>query len=225
MLRKKIAVAASRLNTWLIRKGIKRFSSARYWENRYAGGGTSGSGSYGRLAAYKADFINRFVAGNRVESVVEFGCGDGNNLSLYKLPSYVGFDVSNTAVTSCKKRFLDQQAYEFLLTTESHRGEGLFDLALSIDVIFHLIEDDIFAQYMGRLFSASRRFVVIYSYDFERDWGGLHEKGRRFSSWIDANAPGWQLEYYEHNPYPYNPADPDNTSNASFYVYKRLEAA
>jgi hypothetical protein len=34
------------------------FSSANYWERRYADGGTSGSGSYGRLAEFKATFLN-----------------------------------------------------------------------------------------------------------------------------------------------------------------------
>lgn len=33
-------------------------SSKEYWEQRYAGGGTSGAGSYGKLAEFKAEIIN-----------------------------------------------------------------------------------------------------------------------------------------------------------------------
>ena len=39
-----------------------QFSSADYWEDRYHTKGNSGAGSYGVLAAYKAGFLNAFVA-------------------------------------------------------------------------------------------------------------------------------------------------------------------
>ena len=35
--------------------------SASYWELRYRNGGTSGAGSYGRLAEFKAEVLNEFV--------------------------------------------------------------------------------------------------------------------------------------------------------------------
>ncbi|MBI9084342.1 MAG: hypothetical protein JEZ11_12140 [Desulfobacterales bacterium] len=72
-----------------------------YWERRYAQGGTSGAGSYGRLAEFKAEVLNTFVEERGVQNIIEFGCGDGNQLSLAKYPSYVGLDASKTAVTQC----------------------------------------------------------------------------------------------------------------------------
>ncbi|GAJ08100.1 unnamed protein product, partial [marine sediment metagenome] len=57
------------------------FSGSReYWESRYAGGGTSGAGSYGKPAEFKAQVLNSFVKDNGISSVIEFGCGDGNQL-------------------------------------------------------------------------------------------------------------------------------------------------
>jgi hypothetical protein len=56
--------------------------SQSYWEDRYVSGGTSGPGSYDAQAEYKADFLNRFVRENAIGSVIEFGCGDGNQLGL-----------------------------------------------------------------------------------------------------------------------------------------------
>src|SRR5690349_24554192 len=56
-------------------------SSPSYWEERYRQGGNSGVGSYGQLARFKAQTINRFVAEQAVTSVVEFGCGDGAQLA------------------------------------------------------------------------------------------------------------------------------------------------
>ena len=79
--------------------------SARYWARRYAAGGTSGEGSYGDLAAFKAEIMNEFVAANHISSVIEFGCGDGNQLALMRYPCYAGFDVSHQAVSLCLKRF------------------------------------------------------------------------------------------------------------------------
>lgn len=34
---------------------------------------------------------------------------------------------------------------------------------MSIDVIYHLIEDSVFNDYMGLLFNSSTRFVILYS--------------------------------------------------------------
>jgi len=56
------------------------FQSGSYWEDRYATGDDSGLGSYDELARYKAQIINEFVREKQVDSVVDFGCGDGNQL-------------------------------------------------------------------------------------------------------------------------------------------------
>lgn len=68
--------------------------SKEYWEERYKGEGTSGLGSYGKFAEFKAEIINSFVKDNKINSVIDFGCGDGNQLSLFEIPYYIGLDVS-----------------------------------------------------------------------------------------------------------------------------------
>ncbi len=62
--------------------------SDKYWEQRYAVGGNSGVGSYGKFANFKAEVINKFVREHKIKSVIEFGCGDGNQLKLANYPSY-----------------------------------------------------------------------------------------------------------------------------------------
>jgi len=79
--------------------------SATYWEKRYISKKNSGAGSYGRLADFKAEVLNKFVADNLVETVIEYGVGDGNQLSLAKYPNYIGFDVSQTAINLCNECF------------------------------------------------------------------------------------------------------------------------
>jgi hypothetical protein len=86
------------------------FDSAAHWEARYAKGGNSGGGSYGHLARYKAAWLNLFVSGHNVKSLIEFGCGDGNNLMFYKVEHYTGFDVSRTILESTAKLFKDDVA-------------------------------------------------------------------------------------------------------------------
>jgi cyclopropane fatty-acyl-phospholipid synthase-like methyltransferase len=79
--------------------------SKRYWDNRYSQGDNSGAGSYGRLAEFKAEILNKFVAENNIRSVIEFGCGDGNQLMLANYPYYIGVDVSPKAIEICRKLF------------------------------------------------------------------------------------------------------------------------
>ncbi|MEX2404364.1 MAG: hypothetical protein WD625_09520, partial [Balneolales bacterium] len=76
--------------------------SVDYWERRYNLGGSSGVGSYGELAELKASIINRVIQRGNSKSIIEYGCGDGNQLTLINCPSYIGFDVSEKAITHCK---------------------------------------------------------------------------------------------------------------------------
>ncbi|HVZ33768.1 MAG TPA: class I SAM-dependent methyltransferase, partial [Polyangiaceae bacterium] len=87
---------------WL---GATSRSSGEYWERRYGLRMTSGPGSYGALAAFKAEILNGFVRQHRIESVLELGCGDGNQLALAEYPRYLGLDVSKTAIDLCVQRF------------------------------------------------------------------------------------------------------------------------
>ena len=72
--------------------------SAKYWELRYRRGGNSGAGSYNNLAKFKANFLNNFVIENHIKSVIEWGCGDGHQLSLASYPQYIGYDVSKQSI-------------------------------------------------------------------------------------------------------------------------------
>lgn len=196
------------------------FSSRDYWKKRYARGGTSGPGSYAHLARFKADVLNAFVAEHGCSSVVEFGCGDGNQLRLAKYPAYTGYDVSSEAIAICRGLFGDDRSKQFRLL-DDYDGETA-DLALSLDVIFHLVEDDVFDGYMQRLFDASHRFVCIYSSDTDDQLGerAPHVRHRRFSDWISQRRPDWRLFHSVKNPYSYS-GDYRNTSFSDFYFFSR----
>lgn len=95
-------------------------NSGDYWEERYRSGGDSGAGSYSRLAHFKADFLNEFVVANEIKSVIEFGSGDGAQLELANYPTYIGVDVSWTAIASIRRRFSGDATKKFFHTSEAN---------------------------------------------------------------------------------------------------------
>lgn len=195
--------------------------SGDYWEARYNSGGNSGSGSYGRLAHFKADIINALVEEIGANTVIEFGCGDGNQLSLAKYPSYIGFDVSITAIENCKQKFANRPELQFLLVSDA--PGHVADITLSLDVIYHLVEDAVFDEYMELLFQASRRYVLIYASDFQdRSLDSFHIRNRKFSDWITSRKSEWRLVRHIPNEYPFDPGDPEETSFADFFLYEKI---
>jgi hypothetical protein len=194
------------------------FDSKKYWEKRYIIGGNSGRGSYGRLAEFKAEIINKFIIENRIVKIIEFGCGDGNQLSLFKIDNYIGLDVAGIAIEKCKKQFERDKSKSFFLY-DPHYSKNIDDfkteLSLSLDVIFHIIEDDIFRLYMKHLFAISNKFVIIYSSDNDNPkFLAPHYKDRQFSRWIEINLPQWELIRIIKNKYP-------DESYSDFYIYKK----
>jgi SAM-dependent methyltransferase len=194
--------------------------SRHYWRKRYAEGGHSGAGSSGRLARFKAETLNRFVARNEVRSVIEFGCGDGNQLRLARYPRYLGVDVSPDAVARCRAIFADDTSKRFVLTRD-YDGESA-DLALSLDVIYHLVEDAVYEKYMHTLFSAARRHVILYTSDTDdnRGYAGTHIRHRHVTRWVAMHAPAWKLERRIANRYPFR-GNPRTGSFCDFFVYRR----
>ncbi len=193
------------------------FSSADYWEARYSAGGHSGAGSTGRLLAYKACFLNGFIAANAVASVIDFGCGDGMLLSRLRVETYTGIDVSETTLAACGARF---PLHEFL--PYSHlRHAGVAELSLSIDVIYHLIEDDLFVDYIRNLFTHAGRFVIVYASNGDLAWPAAHVRHRRFTDTVAALHPDWRLLAHCPNLHPFDSARPDDTSFADFFVFGR----
>ena len=199
--------------------------SAEYWEKRYAYGGSSGQGSYGRLAKFKAEILNNFVSEQRVGSVIEFGCGDGNQLELAKYPDYVGLDVSEKAVALCKVKFTNDISKRFFLYEstmfDDRAKEYKADLALSLDVIYHLVEDEVYYTYLKNLFGSARKYVIIYASDKD-EFGGIYERHvrhRNITKNIAENFPIWTLSQKTKNKYPPGEGSGE-TSFADFFIYK-----
>jgi hypothetical protein len=192
--------------------------SARYWEMRYRTGGDSGEGSYGAEAQYKATFLNAFVKQHAVASIVDFGCGDGNQLRDLRVPRYQGFDVSDAAIARCRERYAGDATKTFKPLGEYANERA--DVAMSLDVLYHLVEDDVFEAYLARLFAAAGKWVIVYAtnYDDGRIVRGRHVRHRRFTDAAERLAPAFRL--IESPPRPQE-LEGDG-ERASFFVFERV---
>ena len=101
-----------------LRRKLTFGSSSVYWDGRYKSGGTSGRGSSGRLAEFKAEFLNDYVKQRGIASVIEHGCGDGAQLKLAQYPSYTGLDISPRAIELCRRIFAVDSSKQFFPANE-----------------------------------------------------------------------------------------------------------
>lgn len=209
---------------------LKHGDSINYWENRYKKGGNSGAGSFNDLAKYKAGVLNDLVAGKNIKTIIDFGCGDGNQLQLAKYPNYIGLDVSKTAIMKCYQAFKNDSTKSFYLYDPlSFFNENKFftaDLTISVDVLYHLIEDEIYFKYLNDLFGCAKKIVVIYSWNFSEgeDKFALHIRPRHFTKDIDKHIKGWRLKEKLDNPYPVEKYGTKDGSYSDFYIYCQADS-
>jgi len=167
-----------------------KFNSEKYWEERYKIGGDSGEGSYNKKAEYKAGVLNGIIKNYDIRNIIEFGCGDGNNLNYYRTQKYTGFDVSETAIKTCISKYKNDASKSFILyKPDLFKSGGLqAELTISFEVIFHLIEDGVFRKYMEDLFMTSSKYVLIFSSnDNKKKDPGVHVRHRKFTDFISSD--------------------------------------
>jgi len=199
----------------------KFVGSGKYWDRRYQLGGSSGDGSFGKLAEFKAEVLNKFVEDHAVETVIEFGCGDGEQLKLADYRQYLGLDVSGKAVALCSEKFEGDKGKSFLqydpLATPNLSRFISADLTLSLDVIYHLIEDAIYQKYLTDLFCCSRRYVAVYSSDKDKRTASPHVRHRNFTEHVRKLFPEFRLTQTLENRYP-------SRSHSLFFFFERTTA-
>jgi SAM-dependent methyltransferase len=214
-LRQVVPMPAKRAADYLVWLATRR--SIEFWNLHYRAHGTSGPGSRGDAARFKASEMNRIVATNAIQTVVEFGCGDGYQLGLLSIPRYVGLDVSPRAVQLCIEQFRHDNTKSFLRYDPYSWQDNLrvihADMSLSMDVILHLVEDEIFHKYMMDLFGAADHLVAIYSSNVAASEAQFTQH-RHFTDWVSTHQPGWRMT--EHVP------NPDG-SGTDFYLYRRVD--
>ena len=201
-------------------------TSDQYWKDRYKKGGNSGEGSYGPLARYKAEFINDFCRRNGVGSAVEFGCGDGNQASMLDIRSYLGVDISEDCIEWARKNIRKPNwRFETLAEYLGSEHEAA-ELGLSLDVIYHLVEDETYASYLQNLCDSASRFLLIYASNLDAYNPEVpHVRHRTVIADVERLHPQWGFVRTEQNPLA---IDHDNDreygSFAHFHVFEKRAA-
>jgi len=183
-----------------------------FWEERYKAGGNSGAGSYGEYAEHKAEVINNYIEKFDIGTISDFGCGDGNQTTLLKgFNAYTGFDISPYVIEICRRKFKDNASVNFC-TVMSELPES--DMCISLDVLYHILDEKDYNDYLTLLFSKSKKYVLIFSSNHARNpEGASHIFHRKFTDWVEENAKDFKLI--------------EETSNmlqtsAQFFLYEKI---
>jgi len=195
-------------------------NSHDYWVSRYENGGNSGVGSKNVLNLFKTTFTNSLIEKLHIKSIIDFGCGDGNFANNIRVSKYVGVDVSTVVLDSLKNAFQNDASREFYLLSEQFNA---CELSISMDVIYHLIDQSAFEDYMKHLFKFAERYVLIYSSNFinlgPTFQTASHIKHRDFDRYV---PDGFSFVQKFENLFPYDPEKPNSTSWSDFWLYKRI---
>jgi hypothetical protein len=201
------------------------FNSQQYWEDRYVSGGNSGRGSYNKLSEFKANVINQLIDTMQITSAIEFGVGDGNQLGLIKYPRFLGLDVSKKAIQLCIEQYKHDPTKSFFsydqLAFSDQAGFVKADMSLSLDVIYHLVDQPDYETYLTNLFNAATKCVVIYSTNEELPHFGGHEKHRVFLNDLNRLTNGWKLHEVIENEFSVRKVGELDGSRANFYIFTR----
>jgi SAM-dependent methyltransferase len=190
----------------------RAFDIAAYWQKRYVDGRDSGEGSRGDKAVEKASRVNEVVWGLHIETMIDWGCGDGQVLRhITEQVHYTGVDISPTVVGKTaqlnpnRSFILDKLG---TMTTAWLRA----DLSLSMDVLFHLVNDDDYHKYLNRLFKAARKAVLIYSTNSDEGRTARHVFRRHWTPDVARMFPDWHIAASHPSP-----------EEAGFYLYLKGE--
>lgn len=141
---------------------------------------------------------------------------------MLQVQSYTGYDVSEMALQICKEKFLNAPDKVFRHYDGSIVDDiGFYDMAISLDVIYHLVEDEIFGNYLCNLFNSSNKYVCIYSSNYEARQSTEYIRRRKFTKHVECLFPNWSLMSVVENPYLYDGSAKNEMSNSNFYFYEK----
>ncbi|WP_455277030.1 methyltransferase domain-containing protein [[Eubacterium] cellulosolvens] len=132
----------------------------KYWEERYATGGSSGIGSVGIEKKWKWKVITNFIP--KVDHVIDVGCGDLSFWTGKNCEDYIGIDISETIIERNKiKRpkwvFICAPAEKYI---KSLRKECVFCL----DVFFHIMNPEKISTIIENLCVYSNKYIFIHTW-------------------------------------------------------------
>lgn len=196
-----------------------------YWDGRYKERLGSGEGSRGDLLEYKAKYLNDLFKKYEVESVFDFGCGDGYLANLLECKQYFGVDISQHAAQQCrelvkKPNFVFEQGHfgNYGADVIKRKFNNLFgvdvDAVMCIDVLYHIMDENLVEIVLQSMFGAKAKIVITYTIpnknmDGKKHGGIFHFNTNRI---LDKVTQGYLLISH---------TQPRGISGAVFNVWRR----
>tara|TARA_R100000700_G_scaffold39366_1_gene51984 strand:+ start:345 stop:911 length:567 start_codon:yes stop_codon:yes gene_type:complete len=185
--------------------------SIEIWKSRP---NQSGSGSRGKLAKFKADYVNRVIEENGVESVYDFGCGDLHNASMIKVKDYLGIDI----VEHSHPKEVGAKEFKTVVSRfDKVKFDKRADMCLCMDVLYHILEDeqDYLEKAIEKIVESSNDLIVIYAQDSHQSDNTFKYRGHLF------NSPWRQIIEKKNLTLIEEQDAPQPGSSAKFFVYKK----
>lgn len=191
----------------------KKFFTGQYWITRYNTGGDSGFGSHDEYSIkFKGDYINSMIERFNVKTLFDYGCGDGNQLKMISgYTHYTGYDIAPNIIEDDKILYVGHEDKLFTSKLNDIIGKK-FDLSISMDVTYHIIENELFTFYLDTLF-ASADVVILFTTNSDHYTPLKHHKPRKIIDHIKSNYTDFELIDTKM----YN-------DNVGFYTYKKIES-
>lgn len=181
----------------------------KYWQNlhekhrtRLSAVGYAGLGEGFNRESYRLlrlPAVQRLITRHQLKprSLLEAGVGVGAYASLWHelgVVDWVGLDISSVAVEDLQKRFPHGEFHVTDITRPGTALEGkAFDVVVAIDVLYHIVEDDLFERALRWLASRTRNGGCFICSDVFTDspWGGRfsHVKRRPLSVYERVLGP------------------------------------
>ncbi|SFQ11343.1 hypothetical protein SAMN04487928_11933 [Butyrivibrio proteoclasticus] len=97
-------------------------------------------------------------------------------------------------------------------------------MSISLDVLYHLVEPNVYENYMNNLFGSSNKWVGIYSYDGKLDLPmASHVLYREHNDYIKEHFKNFRLVEIIKNQYKRTlSSDPETTSWCDFFFYESV---
>lgn len=193
-------------------------NTPEYWDDRYRTGVGAGNGSRGRLYEFKLNTVQNIVDDFGIESVVDVGCGDGTQMMSLRVKKYTGLDISPTAIDIASR--LSGKGRNYFIMNEDSTAKGkIADMAVSLDVVFHL-PDDQYQAHIDLLFRLAKRYVLIYAPNHSGE-GIRLASHMHFHEFVPDIKEKFGLDpiLRIEQPYPVEGAPANNTSYCEFYLF------
>jgi 2-polyprenyl-3-methyl-5-hydroxy-6-metoxy-1,4-benzoquinol methylase len=131
-----------------------------YWDERYASGGESGSGSIGPSRTWKLDVIDCFLP--QIDHVIDVGCGDLSFWEGRSCKHYTGIDISKAIIEKNREKRPD---WNFIVSPAETHVEGLkSECVFCLDVLFHIMNDKTFIAVLNNLCRYATKYIIIYTW-------------------------------------------------------------